>query len=71
MLYRSSLGQVEGLGYQSAANVKPRGARILSWVTLLAISPPRSSAMAPTMAYNEVVRTDSRPEDCRLSVYAC
>lgn len=49
--------------------VKPSGARILSCVTLLATSPPRSRAMAPIMAYNEVDRTDSMPEPCRLSVY--
>lgn len=42
--------------------VKPNGVRILSCATLFAISPPRSSAIAPIMAYSEVLSTASCPE---------
>lgn len=53
--------------YESDEKVKPSGARILSCTTLFATSPPRSRAIAPTMAYNEVMRTVSIPEPWRLS----
>jgi hypothetical protein len=55
--------------YSSAEKVNPNGARILSWTTLFATSPPCSSATAPTMAYNEVMSTDSIPDAWRLSAY--
>ncbi|KAH8640927.1 hypothetical protein IG631_03868 [Alternaria alternata] len=58
VLYRMGLRP----GHDSGAKLKPRGASILSCTTLLATSPPRSSATAPTMAYREVMRTVSKPE---------
>jgi hypothetical protein len=53
--------------YSSGVKVNPSGERILSWTTLFAISPPFSSATAPTMAYSDVMRTDSMPEPGRSS----
>ena len=57
--------------YSSAEKSNPSGARIFSWTTLLAASPPRSSAIAPTMAYKDVIRTDSIPDPWRLSACDC
>jgi hypothetical protein len=58
--------EIAGL-YSSDVNLNPSGVRILSWTILFATSPPFSRATAPTMAYSEVMRTDSMPEPLRSS----
>lgn len=53
------------LHYQHFYDI-PNGFRIFSLATLVAISPPFCNAIAPIIAYNDVVSTTSIPEESIL-----